>query len=312
MKGRVVESTGSWYLVDTEAFSEPVKCKLKGHFKIKGIKSTNPIAVGDQVQFEMDRNNEVGLIYTIEERKNYIIRRSVNLSKRTHILASNLDQAVLVATLAQPRTSTGFMDRFLVTAEAYHIPALIVFNKTDLYDDDQLAQLCEMKALYEKCGYRCCDVSALKKLGIAQLTDQLKNKVSLLAGHSGVGKSALVNAMDLGKNIKTGEISEVHAKGTHTTTFAKMHSLSFGGFIIDIPGIKEFGLFDFDKTDLGHYFPEIRDYMDHCKFNNCSHEHEPHCAVIEAVELGHIAPSRYQNYLNMLHGEDMNEVDYSE
>jgi ribosome biogenesis GTPase len=312
VKGRVVESTGSWYLVDTEAFSEPVKCKLKGHFKIKGIKSTNPIAVGDQVQFEMDRNNEVGLIYTIEERKNYIIRRSVNLSKRTHILASNLDQAVLVATLAQPRTSTGFMDRFLVTAEAYHIPALIVFNKTDLYDDDQLAQLCEMKALYEKCGYRCCDVSALKKLGIAQLTDQLKNKVSLLAGHSGVGKSALVNAMDLGKNIKTGEISEVHAKGTHTTTFAKMHSLSFGGFIIDIPGIKEFGLFDFDKTDLGHYFPEIRDYMDHCKFNNCSHEHEPHCAVIEAVELGHIAPSRYQNYLNMLHGEDMNEVDYSE
>lgn len=309
MKGRVIQSTGSWYQVETEE-RRTYACKLRGQFKIKGIKSTNPIAVGDQVEFKWDEKREIGLITAIEERKNYIIRRSVNLSKRSHIIASNMDQALVVVTLSQPRTSTGFIDRFLVTAEAYHIPAILVFNKIDIYSKEELEELKAIRELYEKVGYPCLEVSALKGNNLDALRQLMLNKVSLVSGHSGVGKSALINALDPGKDIRIGDISDIHNKGKHTTTFAEMHHLDFGAHIIDSPGIKEFGLFDFEKADLAHYFPEMYELLQNCKFNNCTHVHEPGCAVKEAIDEDEIAESRYINYLNMLSGEEMNLTDY--
>lgn len=250
------------------------------------------------------------MITAIEERKNYIIRKSINLSKQTHILAANVDQALLIATFAFPRTSTGFIDRFLVTAEAYHIPAVLIFNKADLFTDEPslLTEINALIALYERLGYPCYFVSAITGEGIDELKRLVKDKINLVAGHSGVGKSSLINRLDTQLQLKTGSISTAHLKGKHTTTFAEMHPLAAGGFIIDTPGIKELGLVEMTREEVGHYFPEIRERMNQCKFNNCLHVNEPKCAVIEAVEAGEIAASRYQNYLSILQGEEMDST----
>lgn len=309
MRGRVIQSTGSWYQVETEN-GNIYSAKLRGRFKIKGIKSTNPIAVGDWVILEWDEKRETASIIKIEERTNYIVRRSVNLSKQSHIIAANIDQALVVVTISHPRTSTGFIDRFLVSCEAYHIPAILVFNKIDIYDKIEKEQLQQFVALYENIGYKCIEVSAKKRTNLEELKQMMSTKLSLISGHSGVGKSALINAMDNTKDIRIGAISDTHNKGKHTTTFAEMHKLSFGAHIIDSPGIKEFGLYDFDKSDLSHYFPDMREYMDDCKFNNCTHVHEPGCAVKQAIADGNIAESRYTNYLNMLAGKEMNTEEY--
>lgn len=307
MNGIVIKSTGSWYSV-MQPDGSVTECRIRGVFRMKGIKSTNPIAVGDRVTFEAEGADK-GVITAIEERKNYIIRRSINLSKQSHILAVNVDQALLIATLAFPRTSTGFIDRFLLTAEAYHIPAILVFNKSELFQDDEASAAAqqELIALYERIGYRCIEVSAKTGMGIEKIKELTKDKTSLVAGHSGVGKSTLINALDSRLQLKTGEISGVHLKGKHTTTFAEMHSLAYGGFIIDTPGIKELGLVDMKKEELSHYFPEMRALMHSCKFNNCLHLNEPKCAVLEAVENGTIAASRYNSYLGILQGEELEE-----
>ena len=299
--GKVIRSTGSWYTVLSDS-AKAFQCKLKGRFRTKGIRTTNPIAVGDVVDFQLESDSETGVIYKIHKRHNYIIRKATKLSKSTHIIAANIDQAVLVVSLVKPRTSTGFIDRFLATAEAYHIPSIIVFNKNDLYEGELLQQLTYFKNTYEQAGYQCLLTSVPEKYNLELLKSILKDKESLLAGHSGVGKSALINAIDKNLNLKTGLISAYHNKGTHTTTFAEMHPLSFGGFIVDTPGIKEFGLVEFEKAELGQRYPEIRERMHDCRFNNCLHLDEPGCAVIEAVEKGEIAAFRYTNYLNMLEG----------
>lgn len=310
MKGRIIQSTGSWYKVETP---EKVlySCKLRGQFKIKGIKSTNPIAVGDWVDFNWEENSEMGWITNIYERTNYIIRKSVNLSKRSHIIASNIDLALLVVTLNHPRTSTGFIDRFLITCEAYHIKANLVFNKIDLYTPEEIKEVDNLINQYQSIGYSCSKTSAKTLSGLDTLKDIMKDKVCLVSGHSGVGKSALINSLDPSKDIRIGDISDVHNKGKHTTTFAQMHSIGYGTYIIDSPGIKEFGLFDFKKEELSSYFPEMIEVSNECKYSNCTHVHEPQCAVKEAVELGYISPDRYLNYLNMLEGKEMNEKDYS-
>lgn len=305
MQGVVIKSTGSWYSVLHENGSV-IECGIKGKFRIQGIKTTNPIAVGDKVEFNMEDNGQ-GVIFKIEERKNYIIRKSINLSKQSHILASNIDQAMLIVTLAYPRTSAGFVDRFLLTAEAYHIPTTIVFNKIDLFENDVelMNELDAFIKIYEKIGYACHKVSALNPLSIELLRDITKNKTTLVAGHSGVGKSTLVNAMDANLTLKVGEISEAHSKGKHTTTFAEMHPLQYGGFIIDTPGIKELGIVDMEKEEIRDYFLEIRALKGNCKFNNCIHINEPKCAVIEAVENGGIAKSRYNSYLSIVAGGEV-------
>ena len=297
--GSVIRSTGSWYIV--RADDEKIyQCRLKGKFRIKGIRTTNPIAVGDKVEFIYYKEEGTGAIKKIYDRHNYVIRKATKLSKAAHIIASNLDQAVIITSLVQPRTSTGFIDRFLVTTEAYHIPSVIVFNKYDLYDEAHKELLKNHIKVYTSAGYRCLITSAKEKYNVAELEKVLKGKISLLSGHSGVGKSALINAIDPKLNLKEGEISKMHEKGKHTTTFAEMFFLDFGGAIIDTPGIKEFGLVGFDSRELGQRFPEIREKMPHCRFNNCIHVKEPGCAVIEAVEKGEIAKFRYINYLNML------------
>lgn len=310
MKGRIIKSTGSWYQVETDDLNV-YTCKLRGKFKIKGIKSTNPIAVGDKVIFLWDEERETGFITEIEERKNYIVRRSVNLSKRSHIIASNIDIALLVITLSQPRTSTGFIDRFLVTSEAYKIPCTLVFNKIDIYDEQEQEYLNEIISLYTKIGYRCIKVSAHEGTNLDLLKKEMKEKVCLISGHSGVGKSALINALDNSKEIRIGDISDIHNKGKHTTTYAEMHHLEFGSHIIDSPGIKEFGLFDFEKSELALYFPEMHNLLEKCKFNNCTHVHEPECAVKEALHENKISQSRYENYLNILAGEELNLNEYN-
>lgn len=305
LNGTVIKSTGSWYNVMCNN-GKTYECRIKGLFRIKGIKTTNPIAVGDHVEFETEGENK-GVITKIQERKNYIIRKSINLSKQAHILAANVDQALLVATLALPRTSAGFIDRFLLTAEAYHIPASIIFNKLDLFEQEEemMNELNRLIAVYEKAGYSCYKVSAHEPKDIELLKKITKDKTTLIAGHSGVGKSTLVNAMDDQLNLKVGEISDAHFKGKHTTTFAEMHPLSYGGFIIDTPGIKELGLVDMEKEEIADYFPEMRALRNSCKFNNCLHLNEPKCAVIEAVQKGEIAESRYRSYLSIIHGEEL-------
>ncbi|OYT12470.1 MAG: ribosome small subunit-dependent GTPase A [Bacteroidetes bacterium 4572_112] len=306
MKGIVVESTGSWYKVEAED-KILYRCKLRGHFKIKGIKSTNPIAVGDIVDFKWEEKAEMGWITKIHERKNYIIRKSVNLSKRSHIIASNIDLALLIITLNHPRTSTGFIDRFLITCEAYHIKAHLIFNKIDLYTEKENTEVQNLMNQYESIGYKCYKTSAKTSEGLETLRGVMGDKTCLVSGHSGVGKSALINAIDPSKDIRIGEISDIHNKGKHTTTYAQMHTLDFGARIIDSPGIKEFGLFDFKKEELCSYFPEMIVIANECKYNNCTHVHEPQCAVKDAVELGYISADRYLNYLNMLDGKEMNE-----
>ena len=299
-RGIILRSTGSWYTVMDEQ-KNLVEAKLKGNFKIKGIKSTNPLAVGDIVDFDYQDEKKIGMINKIHPRTNYIIRKSTNLSKQTHIIAANIDMAYIVATVAQPRTSTGFIDRFLVTTEAYHIPVTIIFNKFDLMEEERNQNLlAEYVEMYEAIGYKCILTSAKTGFGIDELKAEIKDKVVLMSGHSGVGKSALINKIDNLINQKTGQISDVHNKGKHTTTFAEMLELSFGGFIIDTPGIKEFGVVDFEHSEVSHYFPEMRELISGCKFNNCTHFHEPHCAIKTAVEAGEIHPDRYNNYLNIL------------
>jgi len=303
MQGLVIKSTGSWYLVHGED-GRDYQCRIKGKFRIKGIQTTNPVAVGDQVDFEMEPNSENGVIYKLHPRKNYIIRKSINLSKQAQIIAANIDEAFLVVTLASPRTSLGFIDRFLVTAEAYSIPSVLIFNKLDLYNEDGLEVLAEYKNIYERLGYPCYEVSATEGTNMPLIESLLKDKTTLFSGHSGVGKSSLINVLLPDRNIKTGEISESSDKGQHTTTFAEMHTLPFGGYLIDSPGIRELGIYDIKPEELSHYFREMRDLMHQCKFHNCRHINEPSCAVLDAVKTGEIESSRYESYLSMYHGNE--------
>lgn len=300
--GKVIKSTGSWYDV-MDAGGAVLKCRLRGKIRLDGIRTTNPLAVGDNVNYEKERDKETCVIDRVLPRNNVIIRKSVNLSKESHIIASNVDLAIIVATIAQPRTSTGFIDRFAVTAEAYHIPVVIVFNKCDIYDEEQNVAAEELMTVYNSIGYESFLVSAKTGHNCDRLKDLMKGKTCLFSGHSGVGKSALVNYLDPKLNVKVGEISDVHEKGKHTTTYAQMFHLEFGSYIIDTPGIKEFGLFDLEKETLAQRFPEMRALMCGCRFNNCTHLHEPHCAIKEAVENKEIAQWRYTNYCNMMDDE---------
>lgn len=298
MRGLVRKSTGSWYLVqgqDDQVYS----CRIKGKFRTHGIKTTNPVAVGDWVEFEMEPGQQSGVIKQLHPRKNYIIRRSVNLSKQTQIIGANLDVALLVITLASPPTSTGFIDRFLVTAEAYDIPASLVFNKLDLFSEQGLEILADYMDLYEGLGYTCYAVSALQGDQVDGLKAALKDKITLVSGHSGVGKSTLINQLVPGLALKTGDISDWSDKGKHTTTFAEMIDLPFGGKLIDTPGIRELGVVDIEPQELSHYFPEMRELMNRCRFHNCRHVNEPGCAVLQAVTQGAIDPSRYDSYLSI-------------
>jgi len=303
MKGLVTKSTGSWYQVQTDE-GEIIDCRIKGKFRTKGIVTTNPIAVGDIVDFDMEPEQENGVITNLHQRKNYIIRKSINLSKQAQIIAANLDQALLIVTLASPRTSLGFIDRFLVTAEAYDIPARLIFNKLDLFSEEGLEVLAYYKAVYEKIGYPCFEVSALAKTNIEVVQELLKDKVTLFSGHSGVGKSSLINRLLPDLDLRTHQISDWSEKGMHTTTFAEAFELPQGGFIIDTPGIRELGVIDIEKQELSHFFPEMRQRMHDCRFSNCRHINEPGCAVLEALENGEIEPSRYDSYLSIYHGND--------
>ncbi|MGA0246590.1 MAG: ribosome small subunit-dependent GTPase A [Schleiferiaceae bacterium] len=305
MKGVVLKSTGSWYQVRSFESGELFNCRIKGKFRVAGIKSTNPIAVGDVVHFHLEDHQEgQGIISAIQDRKNYIVRKSVNLSKQVHIIASNMDQALLVTTLAQPMTSTGFMDRFLSTAEAYSIPTIIVFNKIDLYDEEEMMELEYREAVYSAIGYKVLKTSAMQGIGLEKLKEELKDKTTLLSGHSGVGKSTLVNAVEPNLDLRTGTVSLSHRKGQHTTTFAEMHPLRMGGDVIDTPGIKGFGMVNMKKEEISHFFPEIFALSEQCRFHNCMHLNEPECAVKSALEENKIAPTRYESYLNQLNDYD--------
>jgi len=305
LKGLVVKNTGSWYLVKTED-GRLIETKLKGNFRLKGIKSTNPVAVGDFVCIEENAEG-TAFISEIEDRKNYIVRRASNLSKQSHIIAANIDQAFLITTVNYPVTTTTFIDRFLATSEAYRIPAFLFFNKTDRYDDEDKAYVDALIHLYETVGYACYKISALKETDLSFMLNLLKDKTTLFSGHSGVGKSTLINRFKPDIQLRTREISEYHNKGMHTTTFSEMIELPEGGYIIDTPGIKGFGAFDMESAEISHYFPEIFKFSVSCKFNNCTHRHEPGCAVLKAVEEHYISESRYRSYLNMLEDEDANK-----
>ncbi len=311
-RGIVIKSTGSWYHVRTQE-NELIECKIRGKFRTKGIKTTSPLAVGDIVDFDLDEKTNQGVVVKRHDRKNYIIRKSINLSKQAHVLAANVDQAILMVTLAYPKTYPEFIDRFLVSAEAYHIPAIIVFNKIDLYTPEILNELAEQKLMYEQIGYQCVEISAKDNIGISAVNEILSNKVSVIAGHSGIGKSTLVNAIQPGLNLKTTEISEYHESGKHTTTFAEMHCLDNGGYIIDTPGVKGFGIIDIDQNEIAHFFPEMFALLPECQYNNCTHNHEPKCAVKAAVEEGEIGKSRYKSYLSILNNQEdekFRTVDY--
>ncbi len=299
-KGLVYRSTGSWYTVESEGVF--YACRIKGKLRLNGIKSTNPIAVGDWVIFEVDSNAAVpeGTINKIEERRNYIVRKSVNLSKQTHIIASNIDQVFLIVTLNNPTTFPAFIDRFLVTAQAYQIPAILLFNKMDTYTKSEIKEIEDLEEIYQKIGYDTYQISAKKSWKIKELENLMLNKISMFSGHSGVGKSTLVNAISPDLALKTAAISTQHKQGIHTTTFAEMFALKAGIKIIDTPGIKGFGVFDIGPEEIGNYFPEFLILKAQCKFNNCLHNNEPNCAVISAVKSRVISPVRYQSYLQML------------
>ena len=328
MIGTIIKNTGSWYVVRTDD-GQLFSCKVKGNFRLRGIRSTNPVAVGDRVEVrppqppvggegkdapndvggrlhseEEQEGLRVGLITEILDRKNYIIRRATNLSKQSHILAANVDQVLLLVTIAHPETSLTFVDRFLAVAEAYRIPVILVFNKTDLYDASELQQMHEWMNLYQSLDYPCVPCSALSGEGIEQISDLLRDRMTLLSGNSGVGKSTLLNTLVPGLEVRTEEISEAHDTGQHTTTFSQMFDLPTGGSLIDTPGIKGFGTFDIEREELGHYFREIFSIGQQCRFQDCTHTHEPHCAVLEAVADGRIAQSRFTSYLGMLEDKD--------
>lgn len=305
-QGLVIKSTGSWFTVESED-GELFECKIKGKFRIKDIKSTNPVAVGDRVQFSVQsasKEKNIGLITSISERKNYIIRRSQNLSKQSHIIAANIDQAVLVVTLYYPVTTTTFIDRYLASAEAYRIPVLIVFNKTDRLNQEQLIERNFLFDVYTKIGYQCISTSAKTLNGLDNLKEAIKNKINVFNGHSGVGKSTLINILEPGLKLKTMDISDFHNTGKHTTTYSTLYKISFGGYIIDTPGIKAFGMLEMEPWEISHYFPEIFKFSADCQYNNCSHTHEPGCAVKVAVEKNLIAQSRFISYLGLLETDE--------
>jgi len=305
MTGVVYKSTGSWYTVKTES-GDFYECRIKGKFRLKGIKSTNPIAVGDVVEFEVEKIAEEtnAVITKILDRKNYIVRKSVNLSKQTHVIAANLDVVFLIVTLNNPPTSTSFIDRFLVTSNAYEIPAVLLFNKVDTYNEEELLEIKYLAALYRDIGYKCIGMSAKTGKNIEKVKELMQGKISMFSGHSGVGKSTLINSIEPKLDLRTAIISQQHLQGQHTTTFAEMFDLDFGASIIDTPGIKGFGIVDMEKEEIGDYFPEFFRLKNNCKFNNCMHIDEPKCAVKDALEEDKIAWSRYKSYMQMITGEE--------
>lgn len=300
-KGLVIKSTGSWNLVRTDD-GQYIECKVKGNFRLKGIRSTNPVSVGDRVTI-VENNEGTALITDIDDRKNYIIRKASNLSKQSHILATNVDLCFLIVTVNHPVTSTVFIDRFLASAEAYRVPVNLIFNKTDIYTEEETEYMDALISLYEHIGYPCIKISALNGEGLEILKEKIKGKITLFAGHSGVGKSTLLNRLIPHANVKTGAISGYHGKGMHTTTFTEMIELAEGGFIIDTPGIKGFGTVNMEKEEIFHYFPDIFKFSHDCKYNNCIHINEPGCAVREAVDKHYISESRYKSYLSMMEEE---------
>ncbi len=309
MKGLVIRNTGYSYTVKADDTGDLYECKVKGNFRIKGIRTTNPVAIGDRVEFTPQTEENAGLITALEDRKNYIIRKSTNLSKQSHILAANVDQCFLIVTVLQPETSLTFIDRFLASAEAYRVPVTLVFNKVDLVEDEDWKDyLNGLVNLYETIGYECRKISAITGEGVEELRNALHGKTTLLSGNSGVGKSTLINTLFPHLQLKTSEISDAYNTGKHTTTFSEMFEIDGNGYIIDTPGIKGFGTFDMTKEEVSHYFKDIFRFSSECKFHNCTHTHEPHCAVREAVERHDISESRYNSYLSML--EDENEDKY--
>jgi len=307
VNGTVYKSTGSWYTVKSDE-GDFYECRIKGKFRTQGIKSTNPVAVGDHVGFDLETigDETVGIITEIGERKNYIVRKSVKLSKQTHIIAANLDQVFLLVTLNNPPTFTSFIDRFLVTAEAYEIPVVLLFNKMDVYSEEEKFEVDYLIDLYTKIGYNCIQIEAKQGINVDKVKELMRGNISMFAGHSGVGKSTLVNALEPGLKLKTAEISELHMQGQHTTTFAEMYDLSFDARIIDTPGIKGFGIVDMEKHEIGNYFPEFFKLKSECKFHNCLHLDEPKCAIKEALENNEIAASRYRSYIQMITGDEDN------
>ena len=302
MKGLVVKNTGSWYTVRTDD-GQLIESKIKGNFRLKGIRSTNPVAVGDRVELVVNQEG-TAFITAIDDRRNYIIRKSQNLSKQSHIIAANVDQAFLIVTINYPQTSTTFIDRFLASAEAYRVPVILVFNKTDLLDEDERRYQQMMMTLYENIGYQCVAISAEKGTGVEILESLLQGKTTVLSGNSGVGKSTLINRLIPGASLRTAEISDAHNTGQHTTTFSEMIELPGSGYLIDTPGIKGFGTFDMEPEELTSYFKEIFRFSKDCRFSNCTHTHEPGCAVLQALENHYIAQSRYQSYLSMMEDKD--------
>lgn len=304
MKGVVIKSTGSWYQVMTDNHAV-ISCRIRGKIRLQGLKTTNPIAVGDHVSYDWENEGEIdGVITDIDERTNYLVRKSVNLSKRSHILAANIDRCYLLVTLREPVTQLAFIDRFLVSAESFRIPTTLLFNKSDIYSDEDNQMFEALAEIYSKLGYPCVKISALSDASITFLREEINGKQVMFAGHSGSGKSTLTNAIDPTIKAKIGSISDRHLQGKHTTTFAEMHPISTGGFIIDTPGIKAFGLVDIDKEVLSHYFPEMRAVLNECKYHNCQHVNEPQCRVKELVEKELIHPSRYYNYLQMMQNDE--------